>query len=219
MGQNFTTVTATKIQYVNQQLLPKGKLCFLGTDDTGAAINFQPGGGGQVLTQPICVDVINGVAAALSVPNANLTTPANIRYTITVLVGSSQLYSCPGVSVTGASFSFDGFQCATGSLPAFGGVVTGPVTITGNLTLNGTCTGCGTSSAGFSRYYPNESPDGSNEVFHFPATASSSVKFQLAWNGLLMNETDDYTIMIGGGQTTITCVRPPKTGDHLIAYF
>lgn len=142
-SQNFTAVTATQIQYINHGLLPKGKLCFSGTDNTSTPINFQPGGGGQVLTQPICVDVLNGVAGSLSVPNGDLTTPANVRYTITILVGSSQLFSCQNVPVTGASFSLDSYACSNTPLPPTGGVVQGPITINGNLTLNGSCVGCG----------------------------------------------------------------------------
>lgn len=68
------------------------------------------------------------------------------------------------------------------------------------------------------RYYPNEVPNSSTTIFHFPAQASSNVKFQLFWNGLYMNETSDYTISLGGGVTTITTVQTPQTGDALVAY-
>jgi len=217
-GQNYTTVTATKIQYANQQLIPKGTLCFQATDQNDAPISFQVGGGGQVVTSPVCVAVVNGVSGTLSLPNPANTTPANILYRITANDTSRTVYTCRGAQLSGASFNFDTFACQNAPYPAPGGVVQGPLTVNGNINVQ-SCTGCGTSSAGYTKFLPNETPDGSNEVFHFPSQAASDIKFQLFWNGLVMNEIDDYTITIGGGQTTVTCVRPPKTGDKLFAYF
>lgn len=69
------------------------------------------------------------------------------------------------------------------------------------------------------RYYPNEVPNSSIQVFHFPAQAASNVNFQLFWSGLYQNEITDYTISLGGGQTTVTMVLTPQTGDALVAYF
>jgi hypothetical protein len=69
------------------------------------------------------------------------------------------------------------------------------------------------------RFYPEETPDGSTEVFHFDGVASAGANFQFFWNGLTMNEVDDYTISITGSQTIVTCVRPPRSGDKLFAFF
>ena len=217
-AQNFTTVTATKIQYVSGQLLPKGSLCFQGTDNNNNPISFQAGGGGQVVTAAICVGVTSGTSAALQVPNPQNTTPANVLYRITVVANNTTLYQCNGAQLSGASFNFDTYACATGTLPSPGGVVNGPLTVNGNLTV-ASCTGCGTSSAGYVRYYPTTPPNGTLTSFTFMGQASSNTKFQLTWNGLMMNEGDDYTISIGSGTTTVTLIRPPGATEHIIAYF
>jgi hypothetical protein len=223
-GQNYTTVTAQKIQYVNGTLLPKGQLCFQATDQNDVPISFQVGGGGQVVNSPQCVQVVNGCIAQLNcgytVANPALTTPVNILYRLTINVGSQVIYYCKGASFSGATFNFDTFVCPTVILPPSGGSVNGPLTINGALIITGGCTGCGGGSGGgFVRYYPTSAPNGSTTVFTFTGQAGGNTTFQLFWNGLLMNEVDDYSISISLGTTTVTCIRPPSTGDKLIAYF
>lgn len=86
----------------------------------------------------------------------------------------------------------------------------------GRIVDIGPCSGSGTP---WTRHTPTETPNGSNEVFHFAGQAGSNVRFELFWNGLSMSEADDYTISISGGQTTVTCVRPPAAGDKIYAYY
>lgn len=217
-GQNYTAVTATKIQYANQQLIPKGTLCFQATDQNDVPISFQVGGGGQVVTSAVCVSVTNGVSGTLSVPNPQNTTPANILYRITANDASRNVYTCRGAQLSGSSFNFDTFACQNAPYPAPGAILTGPITVNGPITVS-SCTGCGTSSAGYTRYYPTDAPNGTLTVFTFMGQASSDTKFQLMWNGLLMNEGDDYTVTIGSGTTTVTLIRPPGSSEHIIAYF
>jgi hypothetical protein len=48
-AQNWATVSATNITDLNQNKLAAGQLCFLATDQNDIPINFNLGGGGQVL--------------------------------------------------------------------------------------------------------------------------------------------------------------------------
>jgi len=154
-AQNYTTVSATKIQNLGQGLLTSGTLCFTATDANNHAINFQPGGGGQVIYGPLCQAVAFGAVTPFQVPNPANTIPAGILYTITVsgpqIVGgpTRQLLLYQGVSFSGATFNFDNYaQTGAAVLPPFGGTINGPLQINGNLSITGTCTGCGSAGTG-----------------------------------------------------------------------
>jgi hypothetical protein len=74
-AQNFSSVTATKIQNASGTLLVTGQLCFLGTDQNNIPISFQAGGGGQVYKRPVCTAVTNGVISGFQVANPGVTSP------------------------------------------------------------------------------------------------------------------------------------------------
>src|ERR1700719_347032 len=86
--QNYTTITATNITDIGPagpQPLASGMLCFLATDNLDRPVSFQPGGGGQALTNEICQTIAAGaLVGTLKVPNPANTLPAGILYRIRV---------------------------------------------------------------------------------------------------------------------------------------
>lgn len=218
-AQNYTAVSASNFSDSAGNKIARGQICFQAVNATGQSINYQVGGGGQVINASVCGLIVAGVVS-MQVANPANTVPAGILYTITANSQMGGTYTCATAAFSGATLNLDTYACPSIVLPPSGGAVNGPVTINGSLTVTGQCIGCGGSGGGgFTRYYPTTSPNGVTTVFIFSGVAGANTKFQLLWNGLLMNETDDYTITIGATTTTVTCVRPPSTGDHLIAYF
>ena len=74
--------------------------------------------------------------------------------------------------------------------------------------------------ANLSRHYPIAAPNGVLTVFSYTGEAVDNLQFQQFYAGQLLNEIDDYTIVIGGGLTTVTLVRiVPAADEEVIAYF
>ena len=145
-AQNWATVTASNITDLNQRKLAAGQLCFLGTDQNGAPINFMVGGGGMVLKRQFCSAVSSGAVTAFTVPNPALTSPAGVYYRVTVIDSASgqEVLRYTGVTFSGGTFNLDtyapnppGFTPA----PLSGSAVTGNLGVTGNITASGTITG------------------------------------------------------------------------------
>jgi hypothetical protein len=65
------------------------------------------------------------------------------------------------------------------------------------------------------RFYPAETPNGVNLTFTFGASPASGTNFQLMWNGVLLDEGNDFTL----SGAIVTMTRAPKTGDRIVAYF
>lgn len=74
--------------------------------------------------------------------------------------------------------------------------------------------------ANLSRHYPITPPDGSLTTFTYTGEAASNLQFQQFYAGQLLNEIDDYNIVIGAGNTVVTLVSiVPAVDDEVIAYF
>ncbi len=134
LAQNYTTVSASNIQYLNQAKVT-GQICFLGTNSSNIPISFQAGGGGQVAAYPMCQTVTNGaIIGTLNVPNPALTTPANICYRVRVsdnTYGEVLSYNC----VTWASsstFNFDLYVPNVGTITgtSISSLAVGSLTVT-----------------------------------------------------------------------------------------
>jgi hypothetical protein len=82
-AQNTMTVTAANIQNARGQTLASGQACFAPVNNAGTPMSYQPPGGGQTVTTPVCTAVTNG-ALSISLPNTNLTTPVNVCFHLTV---------------------------------------------------------------------------------------------------------------------------------------
>ncbi|MBV9075649.1 MAG: hypothetical protein JOZ10_18655 [Acidobacteria bacterium] len=159
-AQNWTTVSASNITDLNQVKLAAGNLCFLGTDSTDTPINFQVGGGGQVLARPFCVTVANGTSGSLTVPNPANTNPQGIYYRITVTdssTGQRVLYY-KAATFSGTTFNFDSYAPTLSNVGAgFGtGITVASISDTGSLStpgpnLLGGITQIGASDTGISR--------------------------------------------------------------------
>ena len=144
-AQNWTTVSASNITDLNQQKLPAGRLCFLGTDQNDIPISFEVGGGGQVLARQFCVSVTNGSSASLLVPNPQSTQPQGIYYRVTVNdTATGQLVlKYTAVSFSGATFNLDQYA------PQYPGLVVAPgatstpgnFSVGGNLSVTGSISG------------------------------------------------------------------------------
>lgn len=124
----FTTVTATNIQNGDGLPLALGTMCWLGANNSGQPIGYRGGGSGQVTTNPVCRDVINGAVqttyrgttiGVLKVADTTATQPANVCYKVTItdsskgtvvlgsFGGQKSGYDC--VQPTGPTWSFDTF--------------------------------------------------------------------------------------------------------------
>lgn len=150
----YTTISASNIGDGSGALLAKGQICFTGTDGAGNAISYRIGGGGQVMTKPVCQSVVNGViVGGVQVADTSLTSPANICQRAyvkdlasnQVVIGSDHAgthtgYEC--LQPTGPTFSFDSY------VPAISGFLAlVPPTVSGNLTVIGTITASGNITA------------------------------------------------------------------------
>jgi uncharacterized low-complexity protein len=76
---------------------------------------------------------------------------------------------------------------------------------------------CGTGSGtAAKRQSPAESCDGIRTTFTFSSTVPADPDtYQFFWNGLVQTAVDDFT----ASGSTVTLIRPCKSGDHLFAYF
>jgi Collagen triple helix repeat (20 copies) len=107
----FTPVTANTGIRMSGKLISTGTVTFTPVDDAGLPIAFVTGGGGG-LNSPgaiSCGITLGVLASDCLVPDAALTTPANIRYTIQITNTAAQksfvLNAVP--NVTGTSFALD----------------------------------------------------------------------------------------------------------------
>src|SRR5579864_2588960 len=122
LSQNFISITGSKISVdPSGALLVQGKICFTAADGNGNPLNFQAGGGGQVLLRPICRPVANGaISGTLQVANPANTSPVGITYTITVfdttISTTIPQLTYKLVQPTGSTWSFDSFQPSPPSL-------------------------------------------------------------------------------------------------------
>jgi hypothetical protein len=144
-AQNWTTISAANITDLNQNKLAAGQLCFLGTDQNDNPINFNVGGGGQVLRRAFCSPVAAGAVTAFTVPNPVNTTPAGVFYRVTVKDSSTgqEVLRYTQVTFSGGAFNFDAY--APVSIGAFtpptGTATPGNLTVNGNLNVTGSFTG------------------------------------------------------------------------------
>ena len=119
---NYTTVTASNIQDASNHAIASGQLCFQGTNNSFQPVGFQAGGGGQVITRPVCTPISNGAIGTFVVPNPAGTHPAWISYTVTIAVGNSTVLKYVGVQWDdAATFNFDLYVPNIGPLYPFGG--------------------------------------------------------------------------------------------------
>ncbi len=144
-AQNTTAVSASNITDAAGTKLAAGQICFLGTDQNNQPINFQVGGGGQVLKRPVCAAVTSGaVAGGFSVPNPANTSPAGVLYRVTVTDSSTGLIvlQYAGVAFTGSSFDLDNYQPSGIPVPPppVPAAVAGPLNVSGNFSATGTST-------------------------------------------------------------------------------
>lgn len=134
-AQNISSVTASAIHGSGgSTLLASGTLVLQATDQNNNIIAFQVGGGGSTVTTPYNCAIVNGAISGCSVANPANTTPANIRYHITILQGARKIFDSPGAYLcnqagactTPFSFNFDtcfsSGACGASPIP----VATGP---------------------------------------------------------------------------------------------
>lgn len=107
----FTTVVASRLQDATGTVVPNATIYFQPVDNNGNILSFRAGGsGGQVSSNPVQANVVNGAFTVL-LADTTLTTPVNIAYNVTCtdnLTGNSIL----GAGYTqfqpsGSVFSFD----------------------------------------------------------------------------------------------------------------
>jgi hypothetical protein len=143
-GQNFSTVTASKIQDASGSLLANGTISPLGVGANNQPISFEAGGGGQVITEAPIWTVTNGaIVGTKTLANSLYTNPVGVQYQFTITDSSTQnttVLCC--ATVSGSTWSLDTW-IPTGvyTLPS-----TGPSSITGSLTVSGPTTIGGTLS-------------------------------------------------------------------------
>ena len=208
----WTAVTGLKLTDV-AGVGVNGKLCWTATDTNDKPIAFQVGGGGQVVTSSACVDVTAGqLAAAFQVPNPQATVPAGVVYRITMrFADNAERVLYRQVAFSGATFSFDNYgQTASAVLPPNGGTINGDLQVNGSIHVTGSIAAGSNSAA---RHNPLAACDGVTTTFDFGVTIPS--EYQLFWNGMIQTPVDDYTV----SGSTVTLLRPCKSGDHLFAYF
>jgi hypothetical protein len=138
---NYTNVIASNICDAAGNKLASGTVSFQATDAANQPLNFQVGGGGQVVTTPATAAITAGaIAGGFQVADSANTSPAGVLYRITItdttLNRAVVTYSL--VTVTGTTFSLDTYAPSGASvLPPVGGSVNGPLTVTGNLSVTG----------------------------------------------------------------------------------
>jgi hypothetical protein len=147
---NYTSVTASNICDAAGNKMASGTVSFQATDAANQPLNFQVGGGGQVVTTPATAAITAGViAGGFQVADSANTSPAGILYRITItdttLNRAVVTYSL--VTVTGTTFSLDTFsQTGAAVLPPTGGSVNGPLTVIGNFNVSGAIVSAGNNS-------------------------------------------------------------------------
>jgi hypothetical protein len=142
----YTTITGGNVQDASGAKLVAGQICFLATDSNDNPINFQAGGGGQVVKRAKCASITNGVIGSLQVATPASTSPTGISYRVTVKdsLTNQELIHYTGVQPTSTTWSFDACACSmftTLPLPT-------PASTTGNFTVNGNLTVTGSFSLG-----------------------------------------------------------------------
>lgn len=115
-GQSYTSVTATQVKNAKDQTLFTGQICFIPNTSLTAS-------GTTSSVKSICGAISNGaLTASLQVPNLATATPVNSTYTIEIIDTTNPtnyvavVYVPTVATVTGASFSWDTFQVAAGTL-------------------------------------------------------------------------------------------------------
>lgn len=89
---NWLTVTAANIHGGSNALLPAGNLTFTATDNTGAPIGYQAGGGGQMVTNPTSCAVANGaIVGQCLLANVSVSNPSNFCYSATITDANNKL--------------------------------------------------------------------------------------------------------------------------------
>src|SRR5271155_5276310 len=89
---NWINVTAANIHGGSNTLLPAGNITFTATDNTGAPISYQAGGGGQVVSYPTTCSIVNGtIALQCLVANVSVSNPSNFCYSVAITNSSNQL--------------------------------------------------------------------------------------------------------------------------------
>src|SRR5438270_11730723 len=82
---NYTSVIASNICDAAGNKLASGNVSFQATDAANQPLNFQVGGGGQVVTTPATATITAGViAGGFQVADSANTSPAGILYRITI---------------------------------------------------------------------------------------------------------------------------------------
>ena len=141
-AQNLTTVSASNITDAAGNKLAAGQICLLGTDQNNLPINYQVGGGGQVLKRAVCAAVTAGaIAGGFNVPNPANTSPKGVLYRTTVTDSSTGqiVLQYVGVAFSGGTFNLDNYQ-PSGILvppPPTPASVTGPLNVSGDVTATG----------------------------------------------------------------------------------
>jgi hypothetical protein len=146
-GQNYAVPSASNIEDLNGNKLTAGTICFAGTDATDTPINFQVGGGGQILKRPFCFNIAAGAittaigGGTVQIPNPANTTPVNIRYRIQVRdsLSNQLVIDYRNVAFTGTTFNFDTYVPNTPGMP-LGSSVSGDFTVGGVALLNASST-------------------------------------------------------------------------------
>src|SRR5438067_403396 len=133
---NYTSVIAANIADASGNKLANGTISFLGTDVNNHPINFQVGGGGQVINRAVTATVTNGaITSGFVVANPANTLPAGIFYQVVIFDNATQqtVASYSLVSFSGDTFNFDNYmQADTAVVPPIGSTINGPLVVNGN---------------------------------------------------------------------------------------
>jgi hypothetical protein len=200
----YTTVTGSKVQDANGNLLASGEITWVPTDANGQIINAQAGGGGQINARGVTCGIANGaITPPCQIADTSLTSPRNLCFAVTWTDTKSreQLGRYPCVQPSGATFDFDNYVPTVPNLPL--GQTISYLTVM-DLDITGTCTGCGSSSGSYSYGEVVSFAGSSGNLRHLPV-----LFFSLFRNGqrLTLGALNDFTI--SGTQITLTFT----TGD------
>lgn len=210
--QNFTSTPANA--YI-QITLKSSVSCVLSQISTGFTI--------ARLTQPFYPVPATGIVTTSVIPTTDIAcngVTGAVFYNIAVIdrITSKTLFNAdyliPGTGITvGVTAPISG----TPPAPVISYVTLNtPNILTGSYDFTGaSVSGLTVTGTGARRFIPSGTVNGINLIFTFVSFPSDHTAAAIYRNGILLSETDDYTV----SGTTVTFVTAPKSGDHLFAYY
>lgn len=213
---NLQQFTSTPANAFIQVTLKTSTNCVLSQISTGITI--------ARLTQPFFPNATTGIVTTSVIPTTDIACnglTGAASYNVAVIERGT-----PNKTLFSADYLIPGTGITIGVTTPIAGPPPAPVIDyvtknTANILLGSydftgaSVVGLNVSGSAARRFIPSGTINGANTVFTFVSFPSDHTAAAIYRNGVLLTETDDYTV----SGTTVTFVTAPKSGDHLFAYY